>query len=101
MPNLSEQPYTPQLENLNEPSIFKEGAKTSFYDELFLEWIYLYEPRFYFHKDKVVCFFIKDSKSFVTSVALSRTNYDIARAIKLCIHNVTTDSFCFETDKAS
>lgn len=93
--------YTDQLANLEEPSIFKEGNKTAFYDELFLEWIYNNEPRWFFHKDAVVCYFKKDGKDFGTRVAYASVDNNIALATKLCIKNVTNFTHCFEVRRSS
>jgi hypothetical protein len=89
-------PYQDQLTNLEEPSVLTNGRKTTFYDELFLEWIYTNEPKFYFNKDHVLCFFTREGKSYGTRVNYAYVQHDVAKAIKLCIRNVTSFEHCFE-----
>lgn len=80
-----------------EPSVFAEGFQQSYYDELFLEWIALYTPRFYFKPDAVLCYFLRDGKPFYTRAEIR--GRDKPGAIKFCIRNVTHDRNCLPQDK--
>jgi len=79
-----------------EPSVFSKDFQASFYDELFLEWISLYTPKFYFKEDLVTCYFLRDGKPFYTRAKI--TGRDRPSAVKWCIKNVTHDVYCFPQD---